>query len=168
MVSGIPLSAYLLIFLFEDMTSYEVAYLLNPEITPEDVVTVAGGITQAIEKIGGSVQYVTEPKKRKLAFFVGKAAYAYFGYTDFAIEPKKVSELRKILALDQNILRFLIVYALKINAAFKEKPYFGRGFRKNAKIKEDAVLKHPKPAESQEPKVTSEEIDRKLEEILNT
>lgn len=151
------------------MKAYEAAYLIHPDATPESVVTIAGSITQAIEKLGGSIQFVAEPKKRKLAYFVGKASHAYFGYTDFTLEEARSRDLEKAIQEHKEIIRFLVVLALKANPAFREKPFVSRTafVRPERKTAYDAVLKHPKQANNTEVKTDIETIDKKLDEILN-
>lgn len=148
------------------MISYEIAYLLTPDATPEEAMTAAGGITRHIEQAGGVVHYVAEPKKRKLAFLVKKRGHAYFGFTNFILKPEQCSALKKAVSFDANIMRFLIVRALKPNQPVMDRGAL-RAFRADTRKRDDAVFKRPQPSPKEESKITTEEIDKKLEEILN-
>ena len=142
--------------------SYEIAYLLSPNIETEHVLTAAGDVTKAIESVGGTIQYVAEPKRRKLAFPIKKAEQAYFGYTDFMVPASKILLLKKGIELQKNILRYLVVKPEKVSRRSKERTY-ARPF-----VKREV---HPtytkKPEARSEEKIDIGEIDKRLDEILN-
>ena len=153
------------------MKAYEIAYLIDSSISPEEAISFAGKITKIIEDIGGTIQFVSEPKKRKLSFFVGKQGHAYFGHTNFSLEPKKVSDLRKKLSEEKHILRLLIVEALKANPNLRERPVeFNRPSEVSVR-KVESAFRGPKAGAAPEgqsaEKVNIEEIDKRLDEILN-
>ena len=152
---------------------YEIAYLLHPDIAPEATVTIAGNITKIIEKAGGTVQFVAEPKKRKLSFSIFKVMQAYFGYTASLIAPSSIMAIKKALTEEKNILRFLIVHVPKPYSQAKERVFTARSsFRReleNSPLLSDRPLRQTPGSISPQlkEKVDVEEIDKKLEEILN-
>ncbi len=152
------------------MKSYEIAYLLNPDLSAEDAVLFAGKITQAIEKSGGSATYVEEPKKRRLAYFIKKQGAAYFGFTKFNLDESALRALQRAVSEERNILRSLVVEALKANRNLQDRPFprhlLGRKERPAGHVRQlHVVPERPRPEKPAEP-VDIEAIDKKLDEIL--
>lgn len=147
------------------MKAYEIAYLLHPDVPVEEVVTAAGKITALIEKAGGTAQYVAEPKKRKLSYLVEKCSQAYFGYTDFLMDPAKLETFKKSLGDEKRVIRFLIVEALKVNQNLRERPYMPRamGGRQDGA---PHAARQPARKEGGDAPADIEAIDKKLDEIL--
>lgn len=154
------------------MKSYEISYLVDPNLSQEEAGMVAGKITSAVEQAGGSIQYVDEPKKRRLSYFVQKRAYAYFGYTDFTLSAESLEALRKALAEEKPLLRLLLVEALKANKNLYEKTYTPRHlagkFDRHSRSGFQKQPVHHKPPQA-EPATEADiaAIDKKLDEILN-
>src|SRR3989338_7953569 len=89
--------------------NYEIAYLLSLLVPENEVATYAGKLTSLIGDQGGVVKRVEEPKARRLAYPVKKERSAYFGYTTFVMAKEAINDLKKKLAFETKILRFLIV-----------------------------------------------------------
>lgn len=97
---------------------YEVGYLLNPMITEESLTaSVDELIRSAIERAGGVVTSQTQPKRRALAYQVGKSVNhkrtnfreAYFGAIRFEALPEVLAEIKKNLDQGELILRFILI-----------------------------------------------------------
>lgn len=97
---------------------YEIGYLLSPMITEESLTTsVDEFIRSAIERAGGVVTSQTQPKRRVLAYEVGKSVNhkrtnfreAYFGAIRFEALPDILAEIKKNLDQGELILRFIMV-----------------------------------------------------------
>ncbi|MEK7636236.1 MAG: 30S ribosomal protein S6 [Patescibacteria group bacterium] len=148
------------------MKSYEITYLLNPGLSQEDAVLCVGKITQAIEKSGGNIIHIEEPKKRKFAYFVKKHGYGYFGYSSFNLEEASMNTLKRCADEEKDIIRFMIVSALKINKNVRERPLprhlMGRNERALQQQKKYTQRKKEEPKQP----VDIEAIDKKLDEIL--
>jgi len=136
--------------------NYEIAYLLSLLVPENEVATYAGKLTSLIGDQGGVVKRVEEPKARRLAYPVKKERSAYFGYTTFVMAKEAINDLKKKLAFETKILRFLIVEEEE-----KSIPMPRISFRKP----QERVIVTPRETEEKE-KLDIVQLDKKLEEIL--
>lgn len=145
-----------------DAKNYEIAYIISPTVREEDIFGVVGKITSAVQDAKGIVNKIEEPRRIKLAYPIKKQTWAHFGWTAFSVAGEGIGELKKRLARDPSILRYLIV-------CIPQKAYRAarRKFRPKGKIERPAIPARPTTPETQEQeKKQIAEIDKKLEEIL--
>ncbi|OGD25617.1 30S ribosomal protein S6 [Candidatus Azambacteria bacterium RIFCSPHIGHO2_01_FULL_40_24] len=129
----------------ENKLEYELAYLLAPDIAEEKLNLETAELKRIISENGGEATESNVPKKRWLAYPVKKQSQAYFGVIYFNIDKENISEIKKNLSFNKNVLRFLIV-----NKSLK---------------KTKPVIAAPVKLSDETTPVQS--FDRKLESILN-
>lgn len=151
------------ILMDSEAKNYEVAYLLNPDIAEEEVVSEAGKITGFIQDAHGLVGRVEEPKKRKLAYPIGKHRNAYFGWTTFTIAPEHLPAIEQRLKSEQAVLRFLVVEEVKRPSPLFHPP---RPIRRASVAPREPVAPFAPQPPKEEDKMKIEELDKRLEEIL--
>lgn len=145
--------------------TYEIAYLIDTAAGEDGVLGIAGNITSKIQELNGVIEKIEEPKLRRLAYPVKKHKNAYFGWTSFSTDPAGVNDLKKRIRSDEKmVIRFLLI----------EIPKKVIELRKRAKIIKQRIERpHPvkfsakEAAPQTQEKVSMEELDKKLEEILN-
>lgn len=143
----------------QGIKNYEIAYLLSPSISEEEVLTHAQNLTTLIEEQKGTVKHLQQPKKHKLSYHIQKERTAYFGWTTFHLAPDNVTALEKKLKTNTQILRYLIVEEeTRLKA-----PIFRIPAIKSASQKSPAI---PHETNKTEEKLDLEALDKKLEEIL--
>ena len=143
----------------QELKNYEIAYLLSPVISEEEVLKYATKISALIEEQKGIVKHLQEPKKHKLSYAVHKERNAYFGWITFRLQPDTIMGLEKKLKLEAHILRYLIVEEeIRLKA-----PVFRMNTAKSGIQKSTAI---PRELEKPEEKLDFEALDKKLEEIL--
>ena len=148
--------------------TYEVAYLINPDIAEDAVFGEAGKITGAIQDMHGLVGRIEEPKKRKLAYTIEKVRNAYFGWTTFTIAPERLPDIEKRLKAEAAIIRFLIVEEVK-RPVREFRPRSLRSDRRAPTPEGGAggeIKAFTPAAPKEEDKEKIEELDKQLEEIL--
>jgi len=91
----------------ENVKEYEMAYLLTPDISEENVESEISELKKTISENGGEVIESVAPKKRQLAYPIKKQNRAYFG----------LNKIKTALILYKKMLRYLI-----LNETFKPKP----------------------------------------------
>ena len=143
---------------------YELGYLLVPTIAEENVAGEAQTIKNSIESKGATFITEDSPKLRPLAYEMTKslgsqrAKYdkGYFGWIKFEMEPKSAPELKVVLDKNAMILRSMLIETVRENTLIGQKmvyrPAPGVGADK-AKIGE-------------EPKVSEEELDKTIENLV--
>ena len=136
---------------------YEVGYLLSPLIPEDKLDGEIFVLRDAIEKKQGLVVNEEKARMQRLAYNIikphaGNFESAWFGWIKFMANPEIVSEIKNSFDKNQNIVRFLIV-----NSA-----------------KEDTTRRAPRKTMGRKPftapevktEIKTEEVDKKLEELL--
>ena len=137
---------------------YELAFHLLPSFSEADIETKRREIEELISKSGGIVGRLGEVKKIRLAYPIKREKFSNFGYLEFFAPKNTVVKINKELALNENLLRHLVVKKEK-ERALKPKPV------RPAKLRTEKADKEATPTEITETKETKE-IDKKIEEIL--
>ena len=91
------------------MREYEVMLILEPEADESVVGSVTDRITGVISGDGGSVAKVDRWGKRRLAYEIGKRSEGYYLVVQFTADPSTVSELERVLALADGVVRAKVV-----------------------------------------------------------
>lgn len=91
------------------MRYYQLAYLLSPNLTKEEMKTIEEKIVSLLEKEGGVLDRKEPPLKRSLFYEIKKFKEAFLGSIYFFIETDGLKILEKKLKEEQGVLRFLIV-----------------------------------------------------------
>lgn len=153
-----------------EATKYEIAYIISPKVTEDDVVRVSGIITRIIEDLRGVVRHVHEPIKRRLAYFIENDKNAYFGYTTFTIAQEAVKEISKKLLFEKEVLRFLIVEEevdLAKRTGFRPSWYSTEGMP-GAKVEAPKREAEVSTATPEEKEAEMAKLDKRLDEILGS
>lgn len=125
------------------MFFYELTYLLDPDLTEKEQREQREAILNLITKNGGILNEINLPKKVKLYFPIKKKREGFLADLTFFIEKEKLPEIEKRLKREKGVMRFLILRK--------------KGERPAVEIQK---------FEPKKEKVSLEEIDKKLKEIL--
>jgi len=130
--------------------SYELTYLISPDLSEEEVQVLVAKITNSIRDEGGSVTNTSNPSKINLGYSVGKKAVAFLVTTYFSSEAEKISNLETIIGEQSNILRSTILV------------------RKQRKEKPKRIKKTEAPLEIEKVDLDKidQQIDQQIEDIL--
>lgn len=130
---------------------YELSFLLKNE---EGISALQG----VFSRFGYEVTSQSEIKRMVLAYPIKKETSALFGYVYCMASPQTVHDFMRELRLEPMILRVLL-----INEPIKRTvPYGGEGSApRETTGKEEPTTEKPADA------VTNEDLEKKLEEILN-
>jgi ribosomal protein S6 len=146
---------------------YEVGYLLVPKISEEELPEVYGNLKELISSLGGRMIADEMPVMIPLAYAMQKtvqnvrAKYdtAYFGWVKFYMDAKAVSELKKKLDLDANIIRFLILKTVKENTIAAKRFMHKDISRKKFTAKKTGEGEEALP-------INKEEIDKEIDAMI--
>jgi len=99
------------LFLCEDdeLSNYELVYIVSPDVTDEELPDVLNKVSEAIGKIGGSVTEVAQWGRKKLAYPIKRFVEGNYVYAKLNIEPALTKELEVNLGHSDNILRHLLI-----------------------------------------------------------
>ncbi len=137
---------------------YEIGLLIKPELAEQEAAEVLGTVRSYVEQQNGVVESTTDPKVRELGYPVKKAAQAYFAALQFVLDPAAVSEVKKNVDANGQVLRHMVL------SWKKEAP---RPVMRYAKPEPTRPAASPlREEERTDEKIDIQEIDKKLEEIL--
>lgn len=162
---------------------YELLYAIPGRVSEAEIPGVVKRIDDLLASLGASIEKKEELGSQKLAYKIKQEKYGFYVCIVFELNKSKLKELHDKLELDTEVLRFLIVTTQKKTAedlARQAKIQEKIQSRKKEEVKK--VLAHQvaketeeKPAAAPAPiieaevkeKVSMEDLDKKLDEILD-
>lgn len=129
---------------------YEISFVFKTED--------ASALEGILARHGTGVHAGGEVKKVRLAYPLKKNEYGFWGSFRFEAEPGNLEKIFKDLKLEGNLIRYLVT-------RLEEKKVEARSERKNSQVV-PMVGKSDEPRRHQEPALTNEELEKKIEEIL--
>lgn len=146
--------------------NYEIAYLISPTASEDEVFGIAGKLSGAVQEAHGTIKKIEEPKKIKLAYFIKKHLEAYFGWTIFAMHPDNLAVFEKKIKEEKRIIRFLLVLHDERVMHARRQPV---RLKEITRAPKEPMTKPSVPAPKEEkPAMDIAALDKKLEEILGT
>ena len=94
------------------MNSYDLVYIVRPDLEPDALKTVVDRITQRIGDQGGRVEVVDIWGKRRMSFTIGKHREGLYVHTRLTVDPQKVTEVRRLASMNEEVLRVTITRAV--------------------------------------------------------
>jgi len=91
------------------MRRYETIFIVRPNTGEDDVTGLTDKVSAIIAADSGTVIKIDRWGLRKLAYAIGKETQGYYVYCDYAAIPAAVTEIERILKIDDRILKFMTV-----------------------------------------------------------
>jgi small subunit ribosomal protein S6 len=91
------------------MRPYELMYLLPPTADEERLKAVSERLESAITSLGGKIDKVAPPARRRLAYEVEHHRDGHYGVVEFSLPPEQSREFDRTIRLTEDILRHLVV-----------------------------------------------------------
>ncbi|HAF11608.1 MAG TPA: 30S ribosomal protein S6 [Chloroflexi bacterium] len=91
------------------MRPYELMYLVQPTADEERLTAVSERLQQSIGSLGGKVEKVTPPIRRRLAYEIGKYRDGQYGVLEFSLPPHQSREFERTIKLTEDILRHIVI-----------------------------------------------------------
>ena len=80
------------------MKTYELTYIISPEITSEEATARAREIESAVQSKEGTILSQSNPIAKSLAYPIEKRASGFVGTIEFQMESEKVPELEETIS----------------------------------------------------------------------
>ncbi len=93
----------------ENLTNYEMTYVISPEVSELDAVKFTTRIQSWISSHEGTVLTTDAWGKHRLAYPIGKAEFAWFNTLVFKLPTVNIKELHNEMRHTAAIIRFLIL-----------------------------------------------------------
>lgn len=91
------------------MRPYELMYLIQPTADEERLTAVSERLQQSIGSLGGKVDKVTPPVRRRLAYEIGKYRDGQYGVLEYSLQPEQAREFERTIKLTEDILRHIVI-----------------------------------------------------------
>ena len=167
------------------MKTYELTYIVSPEITSEEAEVKGKELESAIQSREGTIVKQSNPIAKTLSYPIKKRASGFLGFLEFQLEPEKLVEFKAILEKDGKIVRHMLI--IKEAAEMKKErrtrstvkagvaPTFTIERKAEVKIDEPSVAEAVDSVSEEKPvskvkeikeKVELKDIEHELDEIL--
>ena len=88
---------------------YEALIMLKATGTDTEVAQSVTQLEEPIKKLGGLVDNSKVYGRRRLAYRIARQTEGYYYFIEFRIAPERIEELKRLLRLNEAIVRFLIL-----------------------------------------------------------
>lgn len=153
--------------------TYQLTCLFHPSLNIEKINETIEKIKQAVisnEEVSSEKKdyYSSEPVKKSLAYLIKKQKEAFYWNFNFLFPPKEIDKIRQKLSQEKNILRCSIISRKKTKSKPIKESIDLKIIDKIEPLsdKESPVFKDIRKKSLKE-KIKIEDLDKKLEEILN-
>ena len=129
------------------LQKYTLTILLSATNTDEQNNEILQKADETIKKLNGKILTVDEPYRRRLAFVIKKVRNGIYANLTFEINNLEIQKLNRELMLINDVLRFQINKYIEIKKSTKKET-------------------KPKKTEYPKVKVNMDDLDKKINEIL--
>lgn len=91
------------------MKKYEVMFIISPQLEEEAIEAAISKYSEVITTNGGEIEKVEKWGKRRLAYEIDRITEGYYVLTLFKSPSSVCQELERLLRIDEEIIRYLIV-----------------------------------------------------------
>ncbi|MEW6611106.1 MAG: 30S ribosomal protein S6 [Patescibacteria group bacterium] len=138
---------------------YDLLYILPSQTEETPSEEIKNKINEYLKAINATIIRDENLGRRKLAYPIENQRHGYYGNIIFEAESPLVPRLKEMLSLETAITRFQII---------QEEHTVGKKGKRRARPRR---FVHPTPTPSAAPKITEkvslEELDKKLEELIS-
>lgn len=143
------------------MKTYELTYIISPEISSEEAEAKAKEIEATVQKMDGVILHQSNPVAKTLAYPISKSASGFLAIVEFQLEPEKLNELATSISKDGKIVRHMIIIKEAGKTLKKKRERTAPQFTKGPQ--------EPKAAPAEKivaDKIELKDIEQQLDEIL--
>ena len=159
------------------MKHYEILYLVSGSVPETEVGGIQTEVADWITKTGAKLTKQEPWGRRKLAYAVKNEKYGYYTAVEFDAEENSLQQLGKQLTLAKTIMRFLLIDKKPMSAKemllqerAQKRAHARAAQQETCGVRSDrpaAGTKQDQPAKK-DPKISLEDLDKKLDELLDT
>lgn len=88
---------------------YEALVILKATGTEEELTQSVNRLEEPIKKLGGQIDRSVSWGRRRLAYRIARQTEGYYHLVQFRLGPNQLEELKRLLRLNDTIVRFLIL-----------------------------------------------------------
>lgn len=91
------------------MNSYEVLYIIKPDVEDEARAALIERFAQIVKEDGGEVENIDEWGKRKLAYDIDYISEGYYVLMNFKAKADLPAELERNMKISEFVMRFMVL-----------------------------------------------------------
>ncbi|MDD5567096.1 MAG: 30S ribosomal protein S6 [Patescibacteria group bacterium] len=149
---------------------YELLYLIPSQVTEDELPEITDKVAEVIQKQGGIIKYNALWGKRRLNYQIKRNRQAYYWLVRYEAAATANPKIMRELSLISKIIRFLITRPVTTEV-LPERKKVETVNRPISIVEPTPMPRKPtvssRPVKEKETKVSLEELDRKLDEILD-
>jgi len=92
-----------------ELRKYEALLILPADADEQVVVRVADRITQTLSQRGGQIDKIDRWGRKRLAYEIARQSEGYYVLVEFTGDPTSITELERVLALADDVVRHKVV-----------------------------------------------------------
>ena len=96
-------------FVGNRVSSYELVFIISPEVADEEVPNTISNVNESISRIGGTVTETNQWGRRKFAYPIRRFTEGNYVLAHFEMEPLLTKELETNLQRSEEIMRHLLI-----------------------------------------------------------
>jgi len=150
--------------------NYEILYIVPIQVEDDKLTKVMEEVAGLIKDGGGEIVRDDNLGKLKLAYPIKHTHQGHYILVEFDMKTNKIKDLDRSLRLMPDVLRHIIVTRhVKTEAELENEKKRSERMRKEKEkeLEEKKEKKAPAKVEETDKKVSIEELDKKLDEILD-
>jgi ribosomal protein S6 len=152
---------------------YELFYLIGAS-READVEKIKEDITKMVSEAGGKFSEKETLEKRRLAYQIKHETHGIFIAQRFELDAEKIPDLSKKINLYPNLTRFIISKASELPELKSKEERISESMARPTPVKEEKKVETvtkkeetKEEAKKEDETASDDDIDKKLEEILN-
>ncbi len=87
---------------------YELAFILNPEVSEEETRAILDRLEQVVTNNGGQIVKVNQWGRRRLAYPIEHHRDGFYVFIDMILTPETVIELERTMSVSETIIRHML------------------------------------------------------------
>ena len=111
---------------------YEALVIFRALGTEQEMTKTVTQLDEPIKKVGGRIESSQSMGRRRLAFRIGRQTEGFYHLVRFQAPMSKLSELERLLRLNESIVRFMILSAEEVSVASKRQASATMGASRSA------------------------------------
>jgi len=153
----------------EQKEHYELVFIISGSLAEDQHPQAIAEIKAILEKYDGQVSLSADLGRRKLAYPIDHLKHGFYHVWEFDIMPFSLNKVEQEFRLNKNILRHLVIRKKVQTEAAKAKEQKRQAGKANAELKaqDKAKAETVKKTENTKGKVSLEDLDKKLDELLD-
>lgn len=159
------------------MKPYELLYIVPAVMTDAEAEAVSAKVSEMISAVGGNIIRTQSLGKIKLAYAINRQKYGFYILTHFDADPATIAKLENALRLHEHVLRHQLIgrpagaenktYKLEAyQSPINEEGFAPRRLERETKRRPNQPAVSAAPLAKSGPEMTIEELDKKLDAIL--